>query len=398
MSGSPRGQQQQQQQHGGHGQHQEGWKLQQEEQEQQQALGDQQLLPSGSGGMSTADTFQMQAVLGKARVVVALGRALVRKLAGPEETCQGGNEPITGGSSSKGGDISIAGNSQGALGHNSGQHSSSSSEDIVVPPSAACQMILVQVTTAALQLRECVADWQRTACVQPTVVVEHATPRSFSSAPIAAAAATTPSAAAAANMVTVAVLGDVTANGQAALRDGSLDTMAAAGSGGGIAALVGSAGPGAAETAAVVLPERFCLVTARGLPKDVMDQLDHSRSFYGAPVWWEGDPPGPEDILRIVQGLAEVTPLQGQLDMLQYLVLLGEVLLAEVACALGCSNPGCVNLAGESEVREAGKVCAACKVVYYCSRRCQVEHWKAGHGKVCGRLGQQDKQQEQVLQ
>ena len=148
----------------------------------------------------------------------------------------------------------------------------------------------------------------------------------------------------------------------------------------------------------MVLPERFSYVSSRGLPKAVIDQLNHSSSVYGQPVWWEGDPPAAEEVHGIVQGLAEVTSLEGQLDMLHDLVMLGEVLLAEVPCPLGCSNPGCVNLGGESELRAAGKVCAACKVVYYCSRRCQVEQWKAGHGKVCGRLGQQDKQEEQVLQ
>ena len=393
-------QEQEQQQHGGEAQQQQGWQaqqhdgwqVQQQEQEQQQALGDQQLLPSGSGGMSIADTIELQLVLGKTRILVGLVRALISKLAGLE-ACEGGNEPVTrsSSSSSKGGDTS----SQGAFGLNSvrlsSSNTSSSDEGIVVPPSAACHMILVQVTTATLLLRECVASWQRSACGQPTVGVEHANPPSSSSAPAAAAAAATTSSAAA-NMARVSVLGDLSANGQAAVRDGSLDAMAAASTGGAAAAVVGGAEPVASATAEVVPPERFSWFAARGLPKAVIEQLDRSSSVYGQPVWWEGDPPAPEDMHSIVHGLAEVTPLEGQLGMLHELVMLGEVLLAEVPCPLGCSNPGCVNLGGESEVREAGKVCAACKVVYYCSRRCQVEHWKAGHGMVCGRLGQQDKQ------
>ena len=131
-------QEQEQQQHGGEaqqqqgwqGQQHEGWQVQQEEQEQHHdVLGDQQLLPSDSGGMSTADTIELQLVLGKTRILVALGRSLISKLAGSEEACEGGNEPITcSSSSSKGGDTSIAGNSsQGAVDLNSGGLSSSSS-------------------------------------------------------------------------------------------------------------------------------------------------------------------------------------------------------------------------------------------------------------------------------
>ena len=408
VDGSLGGRQQQQQ--GGQAQQQqqqEVGQLQQEEQEQQrleerqQGLGEQQHL-AGCGkvgvqgcaldGMSTANTMQLLLVLGTARVFVALGHALLGNLAGSEEACQGGSEPITG-SSSKGADTSIAGKSNhGALGINTGGLSSSScsssGEDIVVPASAARQMILVQMTTVALHLRECLAHWQMTASGRATAGVEQVTPPS-SSAAAAAAAAPVPSASAA----TAAVLGDAAVTGQAAVRDESSDVTAAARTGSGAAASNGSALPSTAA-ASVVLPERFSWVPSRGLPAAVLDQLDHVSSSGGPPGWEEGNALTLGGMHRKVHGLAEVKPLQDQLDMLHELVVLFDVLLAEVACPLGCSNPGCVNLGGESEVREAHKACAACKVVYYCSRRCQVEHWKAGHGKICGRLGQQVQQHQ----
>ena len=388
VGGSPGGRQQQKQQQCAQVQQQQGGQVQREQQQEGVQV-QQQQLASGCGkagvqgcapdGMSTGNTIQLLLLLGKARVVVALGRALICKLAGSEEACQNGNEPTTG--------------------------SSSSSEDIVVRPSAACQMILVQVTTAALQLRECLAYWQRMASGQATAGVEHADPPSSSSAPgpsheelaegLLGRDIPVASASAAAEPATAAVLGDTAVTGQAAVRGESRD---AASTGSGAAAQVGSALPASNATAAVVLPVRFSWVPSLGLPEAVIDQLDHLSSLYGPPGLEEGDLLTPEHVRMIVERLADEVPVEDQLDMLHDWMLLCEVLLVEVACPLGCSNPGCVDLGGESEVREAHKACAACKVVYYCSRRCQVDHWKAGHGKICGRLGQQVKQQEQLLQ
>ena len=82
-------------------------------------------------------------------------------------------------------------------------------------------------------------------------------------------------------------------------------------------------------------------------------------------------------------GRAERVALLG--DLLQ----LFEVLLSEVPTPLGCSNPGCVRLEGESERKAAGKVCTGCKVAWYCGRECQVAHWKV-HKGVCKRLQQQE--------
>ena len=61
----------------------------------------------------------------------------------------------------------------------------------------------------------------------------------------------------------------------------------------------------------------------------------------------------------------------GQQRVLHDLLQLGEVFLAEVPVSVGCSNPACVSLAGASEVAVSNKACTGCKVVYYCSRRCQ---------------------------
>ena len=54
-------------------------------------------------------------------------------------------------------------------------------------------------------------------------------------------------------------------------------------------------------------------------------------------------------------------------------------------CTIGCSNPACVNLKGASEVKVSCKACPGCKVVYYCSRKCQVVHWTVQKG-ICKKL------------
>ncbi|GFR44815.1 hypothetical protein Agub_g6152 [Astrephomene gubernaculifera] len=51
----------------------------------------------------------------------------------------------------------------------------------------------------------------------------------------------------------------------------------------------------------------------------------------------------------------------------------------------GCGNPGCANLAGDSEAEVKLKKCGRCGAVGYCCRECQVAHWKAGHKEACGR-------------
>ena len=53
-----------------------------------------------------------------------------------------------------------------------------------------------------------------------------------------------------------------------------------------------------------------------------------------------------------------------------------------------------MNLEGESEVGLAKKVCTGCQVVHYCSRACQLAHWKV-HKELCKKL---QKQQEEPNQ
>ena len=53
-----------------------------------------------------------------------------------------------------------------------------------------------------------------------------------------------------------------------------------------------------------------------------------------------------------------------------------------------CSNPTCGNTEsrpGRIVNNEIGefKSCSRCKQVYYCSKECQLQHWKNGHKNVC---------------
>ena len=43
----------------------------------------------------------------------------------------------------------------------------------------------------------------------------------------------------------------------------------------------------------------------------------------------------------------------------------------------------CANCGNKSRVKQEFKACARCKTCHYCSKKCQVEHWKAGHKVDC---------------
>ena len=107
------------------------------------------------------------------------------------------------------------------------------------------------------------------------------------------------------------------------------------------------------------------------LPSAVVAQLEHISSTY------------PEEMLAGKQQPAGVN--QQQLQLLQDMLRVSQLLLAEVPCTLGCANPECVELRGSSEVKVSSKACTACKVVCYCSKACQVAHWK-GHRVLCKKL------------
>jgi len=66
-------------------------------------------------------------------------------------------------------------------------------------------------------------------------------------------------------------------------------------------------------------------------------------------------------------------------------IKLCQVLEQEVPTIVGCNNPTCLNLTGMLESAASRKVCTGCNVVHYCSRECQVGHWKE-HMVACRRL------------
>ena len=78
-----------------------------------------------------------------------------------------------------------------------------------------------------------------------------------------------------------------------------------------------------------------------------------------------------------------------QLQLLRDLIVLFQVLLAEVPFPMGCNTPACARLDGLSEVKASTtKVCTGCKVACYCSEACQHEHWEQ-HRAACKRLRSQ---------
>jgi hypothetical protein len=61
------------------------------------------------------------------------------------------------------------------------------------------------------------------------------------------------------------------------------------------------------------------------------------------------------------------------------------VSLTSLAFPYACNNPTCSNLSGPQElqlVNGRSCMCGGCRVAHYCSRACQVQHWKA-HKPVC---------------
>ena len=147
-----------------------------------------------------------------------------------------------------------------------------------------------------------------------------------------------------------------------------------------------AAAASAAAVAVAKVPKRLANVPQEGLPAAVVDQLNYIHSKHQELA----ETVGSAQAMGYVQGLQEDEQQELLMDLLQ----LGQVLLVEVPCTLGCSNPACVNVSGESEVSTSNKACTGCKVVYYCSRECQVAHWKV-HRTLCKQLqGQSEEDQK----
>ena len=151
---------------------------------------------------------------------------------------------------------------------------------------------------------------------------------------------------------------------------------------------MGSAdGAAAAPDAVANVPKRLAKLPQQGLPAAVVDQLNYVNSKHQELA----EKVGPAQAMSYVLGLQE----KQQRELLRDLLQLGQVLLVEVPCTLGCSNPACVNVSGESEVSTSNKACTGCKVVYYCSRECQVAHWKV-HKTLCKQLQGQSEEEQTV--
>ena len=109
------------------------------------------------------------------------------------------------------------------------------------------------------------------------------------------------------------------------------------------------------------------------LPPSVASHVEHMRSSYI------------EKMRNMGREYLARQSRQGKLQLLQDLLRLAQLLLVEVPCTIGCSNPAYVDRRGVFEVKVSCKACTGCKVVYYCSRECQVAHWKV-HKGICKKL------------
>ena len=136
---------------------------------------------------------------------------------------------------------------------------------------------------------------------------------------------------------------------------------------------VGGGTPTAAAAAACgdvrqLLPKRMMMMMPQqGLPDAVILLMEHKLDG------WSGCRGGDEGVKEF------------RLQVLRDVVELCQVLQQEVPCPLGCNNPRCVDLKGVSEVVASCKTCTGCGVARYCSRECQVGHWKE-HRRACRRL------------
>ena len=139
------------------------------------------------------------------------------------------------------------------------------------------------------------------------------------------------------------------------------------------------------------IPKRLSRLPRGSLPAAVVNELTHMKSKWALKDYKQHLEVNLEAYFG--EGMSEDELMQFVADAIK----LAEVLLAEVHTPLGCSNPRCANLAGESEVLIASKSCSRCKVVWYCSRNCQTAHWDA-HKRLCKQLRKQQEVPRQEQQ
>jgi hypothetical protein len=125
------------------------------------------------------------------------------------------------------------------------------------------------------------------------------------------------------------------------------------------------------------LSNRLSKVPQQGLPPLVIDQLQLVNKTWERLQELANDP-------RPDQVLASAFVYKDE-KVLRQLLRLNELLLQEVPLPVGCSNPACLDLSGDAEVKVSKKACTACKAVCYCSSECQAAHWEA-HKGLCKML------------
>ena len=162
-------------------------------------------------------------------------------------------------------------------------------------------------------------------------------------------------------------------NYRPAFRHSTTAGAAAAAAGPGpVAAAAAGAGAGspAAKFLDPDLPKSLSLLLQEGLPPAVADHMQFiSRRW-------------PAEMLEQCEAPAAASD---QTKLLQHLLLLMKLLMAEVPSPVGCNSPACVDLSEDSEHEGSNRRCAGCKVACYCSEACQKAHWKEHRG-ACKRL------------
>jgi len=78
------------------------------------------------------------------------------------------------------------------------------------------------------------------------------------------------------------------------------------------------------------------------------------------------------------QGLAEA---QQSLELLKPMIHSKEAASVNSSELPSSTSTGCANC---GDVAPTLRTCSRCKVVSYCSKECQVAHWKLGHKVACG--------------